>query len=52
MAIVTLGLAEVNDEITTRPRGCPKCGSTLLQGWGTVPKPLRDPQLNEVRVRA
>lgn len=51
MAIVTLGLAEVNEEITTRPRGCPYCGSLLLQGWGTVPKPLRDPQLKKVAVR-
>lgn len=51
MAIVTLGLAEVNDEISTRPRGCPYCGSVLLQGWGKVAKPLRDTQLNEVEVR-
>ncbi len=51
MTIVTLGLAEVNDETTDRPSGCPNCGSTILQGWGTVPKPLRDPQLQEVRVR-
>jgi len=51
MAIVILSLAEVNDKISTRPRGCPNCGSVLLQGWGTVPKPLRDPQLKEVEVR-
>jgi transposase-like protein len=51
MTIVTLSLAEVNDEINCRPRGCPRCGSTLLQGWGTVSKPVRDPQLKEVEVR-
>ncbi|KPK02605.1 MAG: hypothetical protein AMJ56_20770 [Anaerolineae bacterium SG8_19] len=51
MTIVTIGLAEVNDEVNTRPRGCPRCGSTLLQGWGTVTKPVRDPQHQEVRVR-
>jgi transposase-like protein len=51
MAIVILSLAEVNNETVDRPDGCPNCGSTILQGWGTVPKPLRDPQLDEVRVR-
>ena len=51
MAIVILSLAEVNDETVGRPDVCPECGSTILQGWGTVPKPLRDPQLDEVRVR-
>ena len=51
MTIVTIGLAEVNDEIKSRPGGCRRCGSTLLQGWGTVSKPVRDPQLQEVRVR-
>lgn len=51
MTIVTLGLAEVKDEISTRPRGCPYCGGVLLQGWGKVAKPLRDTQLNEVEVR-
>jgi transposase-like protein len=51
MTIVTLGLAEVNDEISTRPRGCPNCGSVLLQGWGRVAKPLRDTQLKKVEVR-
>ena len=51
MAIVTLSLSEVNDETAGRPCSCPSCGSTILQGWGTVPKPLCDPQLEEVRVR-
>jgi transposase-like protein len=51
MAIVTLGLAEVNEETNTRPRACRHCGSMLLQGWGSVVKPLRDPQLKEVKVR-
>jgi transposase-like protein len=51
MAIVTLGLAEVNEETCTRPRACRHCGSMLLQGWGSVAKPLRDPQLKEVKVR-
>jgi hypothetical protein len=47
MAIVIL---EVNVESTGRPSGCPNCGSAILQGWGAVPKPLRDPQHQEVRV--
>jgi transposase-like protein len=51
MAIVTLGLAKVNNETRIRPRGCPYCGSVLLQGWGKVTKALRDPQLKEVEVR-
>jgi transposase-like protein len=51
MTIVTIGLAEVNAEINSRPRGCPRCGSPLLQGWGTVSKPVRDPELQAVRVR-
>ncbi len=51
MAIVILSLAEVNDKIITRPRGCPNCGSVLLQGWGSASKPLRDTQLKEVEVR-
>ena len=50
MAIVTLCLAEVNDKTLDRPRGCPNCGSNILQSWGTVPKPVRDPRLQEVRV--
>ena len=51
MAIVTLSVAEVKDETTGRPSGCPNCGSVILQGWGTVLKPVRDPELQEVRVR-
>jgi transposase-like protein len=51
MAIVTLNLPEVNQEVANRPETCPHCGSSLLQGWGTVRKPLRDPQLKEVEVR-
>lgn len=51
MTIVTLCLAEVNDETASRPSGCPNCGSTILQSWGTVSKPVRDPQLEEVCVR-
>ena len=51
MAIVTLNLPEVNQKTDSRPRTCPYCSSSLLQGWGTVRKPVRDPQLNEVEVR-
>jgi transposase-like protein len=51
MAIVTLNLAQVNQETESRPRQCPYCGSSLLQGWGKLRKPLRDPQLTEVEVR-
>jgi transposase-like protein len=48
MTIVTLNLAAVNERTETRPQSCPHCGSSLLQGWGRVRKPVRDPHLKEV----
>lgn len=50
MAIVTIGLSEVNHQTERRPRNCPHCQSTVLQGWGRVGKPLRDPQIDQVEV--
>lgn len=41
MAILTLRVPTVNDEVG-RPTGCGYCGATTLQGWGSVPKPIRD----------
>ena len=51
MTIVTLSLPNVKQETDDRPQRCPHCGSSLLQGWGTVRKPVRDTQLDEVHVR-
>jgi transposase-like protein len=51
MAIVTLNLPGVKQETDDRPQACPHCGSSLLQGWGQVRKPIRDPQLKEIDVR-
>ncbi len=51
MAIITLCLAEVKSSVEKRPSACPYCGSMILQGWGKVAKPVRDPQLREVEVR-
>ena len=48
MAIVTLNLAEVKAQVSSRPRACVHCGSSLLQGWGKVRKRVRDPELEEV----
>jgi len=42
MAILTLRLPEVNFETTDRPTGCTYCGSSILQRWGKVSKPIRD----------
>ena len=51
MAIVTLNLAEVNQKTDDRPQACSHCRGNLLQGWGTVRKPVRDTQLKEAEVR-
>ncbi len=51
MAIVTLHLPDVNQKTESRPQMCPHCGSSVLQGWGKVRKPVRDTQLKEVEVR-
>lgn len=51
MAIVILKLAEVSQNTDVRPQSCSHCGSSLLQGWGKVCKPLLDPHLDEVEVR-
>jgi transposase-like protein len=51
MAIVTLRLSEVKSKPAGRPESCRYCSSTILQAWGRVTKPVRDPQLREVVVR-
>jgi hypothetical protein len=50
MAIVTLRLPEVKTAAEKRPRKCPKCGGAILQGWGSVTKPVIDPQVKEVLI--
>jgi hypothetical protein len=50
MAIVTLHLPEVKTTAEKRPGHCPKCGCAILQGWGSVTKPVIDPQVKEVVV--
>ena len=50
MAIVTLRLPEVKTAAERRPGKCPKCGCVILQGWGSVTKPVIDPHVKEVLV--
>lgn len=42
MAILTLRVPQVKTETNGRPAGCPHCGSSILQRWGPVAKPIRD----------
>jgi transposase-like protein/DNA-directed RNA polymerase subunit RPC12/RpoP len=51
MAILTLRLVEVKSEVVDRPTGCPYCGSAVMQGWGRVVKPVRDPRVTRVEAR-
>lgn len=48
MAIVTLHLPEVKTVAEKRPGKCPYCGSSVLQGWGSVTKSVIDPQVQVV----
>ena len=50
MAIVTLRLPDVKSYCEQRPGKCPHCGSSILQGWGSVAKPVIDPQIEWVLV--
>ena len=50
MAIVVLRLPDVKGECFERPKKCPNCKGEILQRWGKVFKPLRDPQLCSVQV--
>jgi len=48
MSIVTLRLPEVKRETGTRPGKCPHCKGTIMQRWGKVKKPVRDPRMRNV----
>ncbi|MDE3087942.1 MAG: hypothetical protein KGJ80_00965 [Chloroflexota bacterium] len=50
MAIITLRLTPVNSHPEDRPTACRYCGHPILQKWGTVTKPVRDSQLQQVLV--
>ena len=50
MAIITLRLTAVNSHPEGRPSSCRYCGHSILQKWGTVTKPVRDSQLQQVLV--
>ena len=45
MAIVTLRLPDVKTVCEKRPAACPNCGGGILQSWGSVTKPVIDPQI-------
>ncbi len=51
MAIITLRLTAVNSHPADRPTACWHCGHSILQKWGTVIKPIRDSQLQQVLVQ-
>ena len=48
MGRIILSLPEVKSEPEGRPAQCPRCGSTILQRWQGVSKPVRDPFLSAV----
>jgi hypothetical protein len=50
MAIVVLRLPDVKGESLERPQKCRLCKGEVLQRWGKVSKPLRDPQLRSAQV--
>lgn len=50
MAIITLRLNAVKTHPEERPTACRYCGHSILQKWGTVAKPVRDPQVHQVLV--
>ena len=51
MPDIVLSLPDVKQVPGDRPAECPHCGSGVLQGWGYLPKPVRDQFLREVAVR-
>ena len=50
MTIVVLQLPDVKSEKEERPRKCPHCAGEIFQRWGGVKKPIRDQQIQSVRV--
>lgn len=42
MAILNVRVPEVKDVADGRAAGCPSCACSILQGWGTVAKAIRD----------
>ena len=50
MSIVVLQLPDVKSEKEERPRKCPYCAGEIFQRWGQAKKPIRDQQIQSVRV--
>jgi hypothetical protein len=50
MTIVTLKLPEVKTCVEKRPQNCPHCGCSVLQRWGGVIKPVRDPHITRAQI--
>jgi DNA-directed RNA polymerase subunit RPC12/RpoP len=44
MPIILLRLTKAEYQPNERPSACPYCGSQILQRWGQVSKPVKDPQ--------
>ncbi len=44
MPVILLRLIKTEYEQTERPSKCPYCGSQILQRWGQVTKPVKDPR--------
>lgn len=44
MPVVVLRLPDISTQYYFRPEKCPHCDSVLLQRWGQVKKPVRDPE--------
>jgi len=42
MPVILIRLPEVTISPSNRPGECPHCGSSILQRWGSVAKPVRD----------
>ena len=44
MPVILLRLTKADYQPSERPSECPYCGSQILQRWGQVTKPVKDPQ--------
>jgi len=44
MPVILLRLTKTEYRQSERPSQCPYCGSQILQRWGQVTKPVKDPQ--------
>jgi DNA-directed RNA polymerase subunit RPC12/RpoP len=44
MPVILLRLTKTDSNSLERPNECPYCGSQILQRWGQVSKPVKDPQ--------